>query len=176
MVYGEKEVTEDEVQNLLNGKRDADGNRHGGLRSRQLQSVSADMLDELITDREVEGVMEHLPLSKSAGPDRIPNGVYKSNPIFWSKKLGAVLREATEQGSLPPSILKGDISMLYKKDDRDDPRHYRPITLLQNAYKIFTRILAKRMKKVVHEFVSESQKGFVPHAFIAECSMLLNLI
>ena len=32
------------------------------------------------------------------------------------------------------------------------------------------------MKQVVHEFVSECQKGFVPHAFIAECTMLMNAV
>ena len=31
-------------------------------------------------------------------------------------------------------------------------------------------------KTVVHQFVSEAQKGFVPDVCIAECSMLLNLI
>ena len=66
--------------------------------------------------------------------------------------------------------------MLYKKGDREDPRNYRPITLLNTDYKIFTRILSKRMSTVVHQFVSESQKGFVPEVFIAEATMLLKLI
>ena len=67
-------------------------------------------------------------------------------------------------------------SMLYKKGDRCDPRNYRPITLLNTDYKIFTRVLANRMKKVVHEFVSECQKGFVPDVFIAEATALLKLV
>ena len=51
---------------------------------------------------------------------------------------------------------------IYKKGDRCDPRNYRPITLLNTDYKVFTRVLANRMKKAVHEFVSKCQKGFVP--------------
>ena len=66
--------------------------------------------------------------------------------------------------------------MLYKKGDRTDPRNYRPITLLNTDYKIYTRILAKRMLRSVHEFVSETQKGFVPDVFIAEATQLLRLI
>ena len=77
---------------------------------------------------------------------------------------------------MPATMLQGDIGLLYKKDDRDDPRNYRPITLLQNAYKIYTRALTRRMREVVHQFVSEAQKGFVPKTFIADCTMLLNLI
>ena len=66
--------------------------------------------------------------------------------------------------------------MLYKKGDRCDPRNYRSITLLNTDYKIFTRVLANRMKTVVHEFVSECQKGFVPDVFIAEATALLKLV
>ena len=66
--------------------------------------------------------------------------------------------------------------MLYKKGDREDPRNYRPITLLNTDYKIFTRVLFKRLLGVVHEFVSETQKGFVPDVLIADATMLLRLV
>ena len=52
-----------------------------------------------------------------------------------------------KKGKLPPHFLEGDVAMLYKKGDREDPRNYRPITLLNTDYKIFTRILAKRMEE-----------------------------
>ena len=37
-------------------------------------------------------------------------------------------------------------------------------------------VLAHRMIKVVHAFVAECQKGFVPDTFIAEATMLTRLI
>ena len=64
----------------------------------------------------------------------------------------------------------------YKKKDRTDVRNYRPLTMLNSDYKVYTKVLANRLKTVVHQFVTEAQKGFVPDVFIAECSMLLNLI
>ena len=91
-------------------------------------------------------------------------------------KLAAILRAAVGGGALPAEMIEGEISVMYKKKDREDVRNYRPLTMLNTDYKIYTKILARRMKKVVHEFVSESQKGFTPDDFIAECSMLLNLI
>ena len=48
--------------------------------------------------------------------------------------------------------------------------------MLNTDYKIYTKILANRLKTVVHQFVAECQKGFVPKTFIAECSMLLHMI
>ena len=73
-------------------------------------------------------------------------------------------------------MLRGTISVLYKKKERDDPRNYRPITLLNNDYKILMRILTKRMNEAVVQFVSNDQNGFVPDAFIAENIMRLQLL
>jgi len=47
----------------------------------------------------------------------------------------------------------GDISVLYKKGDPKEPRNYRPITLLQVDYKIYSKALVRRMKTVVDAFV-----------------------
>ena len=94
----------------------------------------------------------------------------------FAEPFADMINEASRKGTLPKHFLEGDISMLYKKGDREDPRNYRPITLLNSDYKIYTRVLAHRMAKVVHEFVAECQKGFVPDTFIAEATMLTRLI
>ena len=77
---------------------------------------------------------------------------------------------------LPDSCLEGIISVLYKKGAKDDPRNYRPISLLNCDYKIFTRILTQRMNTAVLQFVSPQQTGFVQNSFIAENLMLLKLL
>ena len=64
-------------RDLLEGAPDEDGIRKGGLRAKQISRASREAMDAKVTDGEVEGVMENLPLGKSAGPDSIPNGVYK---------------------------------------------------------------------------------------------------
>ena len=146
------------------------------LREHRIQQASADELERPIEDEEVQAVMEHLPLGKQAGPNRVPNAVYRCLSKAFAPKLAAILRAAVGGGALPAEMLEGEISVMYKKKDCEDVRNYRPLTMLNTDYKIYTKILARRMKKVVHEFVSESQKGFTPDDFIAECSMLLNLI
>ena len=142
----------------------------------QITKAARKQLDKPITDQELQDVMEALPTGKQAGPDRIPNEVYKYMSSFFAPKLGALIRRSITKGQLPEEMRKGDICTLFKKGDRDEVRNYRPITLLQNSYKIFMRVLAKRMASVVHQFVAETQKGFVPHTFIADCTMLMNLI
>ena len=55
-----------------------------------------------------------------------------------------MFNESRRKGALPDGMRCGIISVLYKKKDRSDPRNYRPITLLNNDYKILMRILTRR--------------------------------
>ena len=143
---------------------------------KKILKATRDRLDSPVKEAEVLAVMESLPIGKQAGPNRIPNGVYKRMSSIFAEKFTDMMNESRKTKKLPKHFKEGDISMLYKKGDRDDPRNYRPITLLNTDYKIYTRILAKRMLLSVHEFVSETQKGFVPGVFIAEATQLLRLV
>ena len=146
------------------------------LGKKKIYKDARNTLDEPFDEQVVLDTMENLPLGKQAGPNRIPNALYKRMSTVFAPLFTALINETRHTKKLPKHFLEGDISMLYKKDARDDPRHYRPITLLNTDYKIFTRILARRMGTMVHQFVSECQKGFVPDTFIGEASMLMRMI
>jgi ribonuclease HI/exonuclease III len=51
---------------------------------------------------------------------------------------------------------------LYKKGDRADIANYRPISLLNTDYKIFTKSLTLRFGKLLPKMVHPDQAGFVP--------------
>ena len=51
--------------------------------------------------------------------------------------------------------------------DRNDLGNYRPITLTNSDYKIFTKALAVRLQKVIKTIISEDQIGFVKGRNIA---------
>ena len=112
------------------------------LRKRRILKGAREDMDKKIGRKELQDVMEGLPLGKQAGPDRIPNAVFKMLPTFFATKVEKLIAEIVKKGEMPDYMLRGEISMLYKKDDRDDPRNYRPITLLQNVYKIIANCRA----------------------------------
>ena len=165
MLYAEKTTDDAESETIFKQ-----------FRKRSIPKVLAQELDDKFQPSEVLDVLRHLHLGTQAGPDRLPNTFYYCLAEPLHEKLTDAFNEAVDRGALPRHMLEGDICLLYKKKERNDPRNYRPITLLNCSYKIYTRILARRLKKVVHLFISEAQKGFAPGAFIAECSMLTHLI
>ncbi len=57
-------------------------------------------------------------------------------------------------------IKKGIVILFYKKDP-SNPANYRPITLLNSIYKIFSLILTNRMMVYKKFMINISQKGFI---------------
>ena len=49
---------------------------------------------------------------------------------------------------------EGEVALIYKKKDPKDIRNYRPITLLNNDYKILARVLTEKIKGVCEAAIS----------------------
>jgi hypothetical protein len=113
---------------------------------------------------------------KSPGPDGLGAEFYHAFGPHIASPLHQVLLEAQNKGTLPEEFASGDISVLYKKGDPRDVRNYRPITLLPVDYKIYSKVLVRRMKTVIDSFVSKEQLGFVPNRNKAEATHLTKLI
>jgi len=71
--------------------------------------------------------------------------------VIWNKE------------QLPIDWMQGIICPIYKKGDRAICSNYRPITLLNTAYKILTVLLNNRLSKIVESKLSEAQVGFRPN-------------
>ena len=68
-----------------------------------------------------------------------------------------------DSGKVPGTWLSGNIIPIFKnKGKSDEPKSYRPISILSCLGKLFTSILNKRLNAYSDEFllISESQVGF----------------
>ena len=104
MLYAHKKINSQDAEDIFK-KFD----------EKKLTSPSMTELEKEITEEEIIAVMENLPLGKQAGPDRIPNAVFKYLPKFFAPKLKRLIQYSMTRGRLPKSMLQGDISLLYKK-------------------------------------------------------------
>ena len=82
---------------------------------------------------------------------------------------------AFRSGTLSISQRRGIISLIPKKNkDKTLLDNLRPISLLNVDYKILTKTLAKRLKKVLPTIINPDQTGYVKDRFIGENVRLIN--
>jgi hypothetical protein len=61
---------------------------------------------------------------------------------------------------MPEFFLKAQIKLIPKKGNAEHIKNWRPISLLSNFYKIISRLINNRLKKISNRVLSRSQKGF----------------
>lgn len=61
---------------------------------------------------------------------------------------------------IPQQWTESNIILLYKKGDKYEIGNYRPISLMSNIYKIFSKIILKRLERTLDENQPIEQAGF----------------
>jgi hypothetical protein len=93
------------------------------------------------------------------------------------KVFTRVFNDIEEYGVVPTTnFAEGWMCPLYKKKDKRQIANYRPITILNSDYKIFTKALAVKLAKTVPKIIHEDQAGFIPGRSIFDQVKLTKLI
>lgn len=109
---------------------------------------------------EIEYAITTQKNDKTPGNDNITNEVLKSLCFAISKPLQLLFDSILNTESTPEQWSKSIITLLHKKGDRDNIGNYRPISLMTNIYKIFSKVILNRIYKTLDESQPREQAGF----------------
>ena len=116
------------------------------------------LLEGKITINELKKALDSTKKNKSPGLDGYPIEFFKA---FWDDLSPFMLRSINnsfEKGSLPQSQ-RGLITCLPKGDKpRKFLKNWRPISLLNSAYKLVSTVIANRIKLVLTDIISKEQR------------------
>jgi hypothetical protein len=126
---------------------------------------------DIRTDREilppsynkVRSIINKLKSNKAGGTDNIIPEIIKQGGRTSKQRIYKPITMIWEEEQLPNQLNEGIICPVYKKGDRLDCANYRPITLLNVAYKIFAIILNKRLVDTAETELGDYQSGFRPN-------------
>ena len=135
----------------------------------KISSDDKESLDQEITFEEITQTVRSLKKNKTPGIDGWNCELMQ---FFWSK-LGTLYFEAMQWAIVTKNLhvsAKRGIVLLIPKKDRDplELKGWRPLTMLSVCYKILAKTLARRIKPVLNELISECQTGFLEKRQISE--------
>jgi len=144
---------------------------------RQLSAEQAEALaTQAIQPVEVKHSMRSAPSGKSPGPDGIPLELYRQCKATFIPLLARLFTAIATLGDLPTGFHEGLITVIYKSGERSDPANYRPITLLGTDYRLYAKLLARRLNPCLSGIVDPEQTAFIPGRSIGENIMLLQCL
>ena len=130
-----------------------------------------------ITKEEVLNAVKQLKNNKSPALDGLTPEFYKH---FWHELepfFMDMIVEVYETGQLTESQKTAVLSLIFKKGERDNLAHYRPLSLTNYDYKIIAHVIANRIQKVIHKLVNKDQSAYVKNRFIGNnARMFIDLI
>ena len=117
---------------------------------------------------EVHYALSQMHPNKAPGPDGMNALFYQS---FWNtigedvvNKIMSFLNNVEDISKINQTHLV----LIPKKKHCESPVDFRPISLCNVLYKLVSKVLANRMKKVLPNVIHESQSGFVPGRLITD--------
>ena len=128
-----------------------------------------------LTKTECLEALKSMECNKTPGSDGLPAEFYK---IFWNDIADLFLKSinhAYRTGQLSVTQKRGIIKLIPKKDA--EPyfiKNWRPISLLNCHYKIATKTIANRFKRVLPSVIDNDQTGFLKGRFIGENIRLID--
>ncbi len=125
--------------------------------------------DEPISITELGLALKELPNKKAPGTDGFTSEFFK---FFWPDIRDVLFNSlvyAYKKKSLSIEQRRGILTLIPKKDkDLRYLKNWRPLTLLNTDYKVLTKLLARRLQKVISKLVSYDQSGYIKGWFIGE--------
>lgn len=115
----------------------------------------------------------------SMASNKTPGGYGPSSEffkLFWEIIKGEVvkvIKYIMKKGYWSKSMRKGIVVFIFKRGDRKDVRNRRPISFLNTDHKVFAKVIARRLSKMVGKMVSETKTCAVHERMITENLILI---
>lgn len=123
---------------------------------------------------ELDKVIREAKTNIAPGPDGFNVHFYRT---FWAEVREDLFEMLIllYNGKLDLKRLNfGVISLIPKKSDPSDIRHFRPICVLNDCFKFISKVVTNRFTEVANSVISPTQTAFIPGRFILEGCVIVH--
>jgi hypothetical protein len=128
-----------------------------------------DSLVEPFTTTEIDKVIKLMPMDKSPGPDDFNERFLKSCWHIIKEDFYQLCQDFYNGLISLQSINSSLITLVPKVNNPRNAGDFRPISLLNSALKLITKILANRLQLVILKLIHRNQYGFIKTRTIQDC-------
>lgn len=138
-----------------------------------LQDQWASWLESPFFEEEIHKAIQSLGTLKSLGPDGMTNEFLKKSWNILKPDLVKLFQDFFEKEIIINKCTNETyICLIMKKLRANKVSDFRPISLFSSLYKIISKVLAERLKKVLPLLIDNSQAAFVEGCHILDAVLV----
>lgn len=118
------------------------------------------LTDLQISDYELIQALNRLDVTKSSGPDIIPNSFLVNTASSILKPLLILFNRSLSEGYFPKVWKSSFIVPIFKKGDKVDVKNYRGIAKLSAIPKLFEKLVCDQLTPILGSLIQDEQHGF----------------
>ncbi|CAL5386064.1 unnamed protein product [Camellia sinensis] len=131
------------------------------------EKVNAELIKP-VTDEEIKNAAFQLGSLKASGPDGFQGIFYQNHWEIVCSDVCFAIREFFHTGFVLPEWNNTNLVLIPKVATPEKLVHYTPISLCNFKMKIITKLMANRLKRFLHYFISLNQAAFIPGRLIQD--------
>jgi hypothetical protein len=131
-------------------------------------------LENPFKEKEVREVIKGMDRDNAPSPDGFSMAFFQDCWEMVKGNFMAVFEEFHARGKFVKSISSTFISLIPKIHGAKEIKDFRPISLVGGVYKIISKVLANRMRRVMARVISKPQNAFVKRRQILNSALIAN--
>jgi hypothetical protein len=119
-------------------------------------------------EEEISSALFQIGPLKAPGPDGFPSRFFQRNREVLKEDVIAAVRKFLDTGQMSAGVNETTIVLLPKKDDPEQLKDSRPISLCNVIYKVMSKCLVNRLRPLLQDLICPMKSAFISGRLITD--------